>query len=242
MELAEVLLIFLFAFCATFVQRVTGFGFGILFMTVIPYIMPSYGEATALSGALAMTSAFVTGFQYIRYVPWKKLVVIMLTFLLVSYFAVLMVKEVDSATMKHYLGGFLILIGLYFLFINGKFRMKPSIPVQLGMGTVSGVMGGLFGIQGPPAVIYFISCTDSKEEYMAIAQWYFVIGNAAMTVFRAKNGFFTQIVAEGWLIGIGAILLGLWLGGKVYHRLPMEKLRKTVYVFIVLSGVVAIFV
>lgn len=50
----EFILIFVMAFGAAFVQRVTGFGFGIFIMTVLPYLLPSYGEATTLSGMLSM--------------------------------------------------------------------------------------------------------------------------------------------------------------------------------------------
>ena len=35
-----------FTIGAAFVQRTTGFGFGIFIMTVLPWLMPSYGEAT----------------------------------------------------------------------------------------------------------------------------------------------------------------------------------------------------
>lgn len=45
----NILEIFLLAIGASFVQRTTGFGFGIFIMTLLPFLMPSYGEATALS-------------------------------------------------------------------------------------------------------------------------------------------------------------------------------------------------
>lgn len=240
MTTTTIIFIFLFALTASFVQRVSGFGFGILFMTAAPYLMPTYGEATALSGTLALVCALVTGVQFFRHIPWKKLVFILLTFLAVSFFAVRLVSKVDSKTLKHILGVVLILIGLYFILLNGKFRMKPSIPTQIGMGTISGLMGGLFGMQGPPAVIYFISCVDKKEEYMAITQWYFIIGNLAMTFYRAGNGFVTADVGKGWLVGAGAVLLGLFLGSKVYDKIRLEKLRKVVYIFICISGIVAL--
>ena len=53
------LLLFLMSLGAAFVQRVSGFGFGIFIMTVLPYIMPSYGEATALSGLMAMVTSML---------------------------------------------------------------------------------------------------------------------------------------------------------------------------------------
>ena len=55
-----VIAIFLLSIGASFVQRTTGFGFGIFIMTMLPYLMPTYGEATTLSGILAITTSAVT--------------------------------------------------------------------------------------------------------------------------------------------------------------------------------------
>ena len=44
-----VLSIFLLSIGASFIQRTTGFGFGIFIMTMLPFLMPTYGEATTLS-------------------------------------------------------------------------------------------------------------------------------------------------------------------------------------------------
>ncbi len=233
-------LVVLFAFLATFIQRVTGFGFGIVFMSVAPFFMPSYGEATALSGMLALVCAIGAGIQLFKSVNWKKLAGIMLTFLIVSFFAVELVAGMDSRHLKHILGGILIIVSAYFFLFNGKIKMKPTLPVQISMGTISGMMGGLFGMQGPPAVIYFISCTDKKEEYMALTQWYFIIGNIAMTCYRAGNGFLTPAVGKAWLTGVAAVLLGLYLGGKVYDKLNIKTVRKFVYIFICIAGIVAL--
>ena len=45
-----VIAIFLLSIGASFVQRTTGFGFGIFIMAMLPYFMPTYGEATTLIG------------------------------------------------------------------------------------------------------------------------------------------------------------------------------------------------
>ena len=46
---------------AAIVQRVSGFGFGIFIMTVLPYLMPTYGEALTLSGTLAIVTVALSG-------------------------------------------------------------------------------------------------------------------------------------------------------------------------------------
>ena len=81
--------------------------------------------------------------------------------------------------------------------------MPTTKRVQVGAGTLSGLMGGFFGMQGPPAVLYFIQSEPTKEHYMAMAQTYFLIGNVMMTIVRAYNGFFTTTVLTDYCFGLG---------------------------------------
>lgn len=238
--MTTIIILFLFTLLASSVQRVTGFGFGIIVMTMFPYLLPSYGEATALSGLLAVVTAMLPALRTVRFVPWKKLIPILLTFLVVSFFAVHVVTRVDSADLKHVLGGVLIVISLYFFFLNDRIRIRPTVPLQVGLGSLSGVMGGLFAMQGPPAVIYFMSAASDKREYIALTQWYFFSGNLMMSLFRARAGLVTPSVLEGWLVSVPAVLAGLWIGAKLFDKIRIEVLRKTVYVFLGLSGVAAI--
>lgn len=225
---------------ASMTQRVCGFGFGIFIMMVLPFIMPSFGEATALSGLLAIFTALVPAIHLVKKVPWKKLIPILVTFIVTSFFGVMTVKYVDGALLKKGLGAVMIVISLYFMFLNGKFTLRPTIGVQAGMGTLSGLMGGLFAMQGPPAVIYFIGCTEDKEEYMAITQWYFLIGNSVMTIYRAGHGFVTPLVFESWFVGMAGVLIGLLIGAKIYARINADLLRKIIYGFMAFSGLVAL--
>lgn len=241
MDTASFILISLMAMGASLTQRVCGFGFGIFIMMLLPFIMPSFGEATALSGLLAIFTAMIPAIRTVKNVPWKKLIPILLTFLVTSFFGVLVVKHIDGHILKKVLGAVLILISLYFMFMKGKFSVKPSIGVQIGMGSLSGIMGGLFAMQGPPAVIYFMGCTESKEEYLAITQWYFLIGNCMMTVYRAGHGFVTPCVLEGWAVGMAGVLLGLLIGAMIFKRINPELLRRIIYGFMALSGLIALF-
>lgn len=233
-------IIIVFTIGGSFIQRVSGFGFGVFIMTVLPLLMPSFGEATALSGMLAIFTALIPAISKRRYFPWRKDLPIMITFLIVSFFAVRLVSSVDSHLLKKVLGGVLVLVSIYFFLLSDKIRLKPTIGAQIGMGTLSGMMGGLFAMQGPPAVIYFIASCDRKDEYIAATQWYFLIGNFVMTLYRAGSGFVTPIVMKSWCCAVPAVLLGLWLGTKVYDKIRIEVLRKVVYAFLAVAGVVAL--
>lgn len=236
----NIVLIFVMAFGAAFIQRVTGFGFGIFIMTVLPYLLPSYGEATTLSGMLSiMTAVPILGYIW-RHVSWRKLLPILITFLLTSFVAVRLVSMAGDGLLKRILGGVLILAAAWFYFLNDKVRVRPTFGIQVSMGTLSGFMGGLFGMQGPPAVLCFLATSSNKDEYMALSQAYFLIGNLMMTIYRAQQGYLTTSVGIGWCMGVAAVVVAVWLGGKVYLRLSQPTIRKLVYLYMAISGILAL--
>ena len=234
------LLLFLMSLGAAFVQRVSGFGFGIFIMTVLPYIMPSYGEATTLSGLMAMVTSLIIAIRNYRYLHWKKLFIILFTFLIVSYIAVQFVSIASDGILKKLLGGILIFASIWFLFLSKRVPLPATVPVQISMGTISGLMGGFFGMQGPPAVLYFISSAKQKEEYMAMAQMYFLLGNIFMTGYRAQCGYLTAAVLHGWCCGIVAVLIGTTLGSIVFRFVSLDILRKIIYAYMAISGIIAL--
>lgn len=240
MTLTALTIIFCFSILASFTQRVTGFGSGILIMTVLPHLFPSLGEATALSGLLSAFTSCLPAISMRKSVPWRKLLPILLTFLVVSYFAVEVLSGVNASLFKRVLGGVLIALSLYFFIFNSKIHVKPTAGLQMGLGTVSGVMGGLFAMQGPPAVVYFMAASDSREEYMAMTQWYFFAGNVMLSLFRLKEGFITAEVGQAFLVGLPAVFLGISLGAKVYKHIKVDTLRRIIYAFLAVAGLVAI--
>lgn len=223
---------------ASFVQRTTGFGFGIFIMTSLPLLMPSYGEATALSGLLALTTSATIAFKMRGHICWRRLIPILTTFIIVSAAAICLLARIHDNTLRRVLGIVLILTGIWFAFFKDRIRIGTSIPWQAGAGFLSGIMGGFFGMQGPPAVLYFISSEPSKEEYMAMTQTYFLIGNAMMTIVRGANGFVTAHVGKCWIFGLAGVAAGTLLGSWAFRKIPGKVFPYIVYSYICISGVI----
>lgn len=230
--------IFLLTTGASFVQRTTGFGFGIFIMTILPFLMPSYGEATALSGLLALTTSAIISFRMKEYITWKRLLPILLTFIIISSGAICLLARIQDQTLRKVLGIVLIITSLYFTFFSRKIKLKTTLPYQIGAGTISGIMGGFFGMQGPPAVLYFISSEPDKNHYMAMAQTYFLIGNSMMTIVRASNGFLTPAVGRCYLLCLAAVGIGTILGSWAFRHIPAKIFPYIVYTYIGVSGLI----
>lgn len=234
----NIIYIFLLAIGACFVQRTVGFGFGIFIMTALPFLMPSYGEAVTLSGLLSLTSAAVVMIKYVRYVTWKRLLPIFAAFVIFSTIAICMLDRIEGRTMRIVLGIMLVVISLYFSFFKEKLQkvIRPTKEWQLGAGTVSGIMGGLFGMHGPPVVLYLVSSEPDKDHYMGMIQTYAVITNIAMLAVRAYNGYLTPVVGLTYLYGIGGLAIGVLLGNWAYRHIPNRIFTYIVYAYIGVSG------
>lgn len=234
------ILIFILSLAGAFVLRVCGFGFGVFTMAWLPYLLPSYGEATTLSGILAMTGSIMTIFKRWKYINWHKLTPILITFIIASCASIHFVSVADDRLLKKILGVMLIVASLWFLVISKHVKVKPTIPVQITTGTISGIMGGLFAMHGPAAVLYFLACSKDKEEYVTLTMSYLIIGNIMMLGFRIHNGFLTPAVGYAFLYGIVAVAIGTWIGNKVFKKLSTDIVKKISYAYIAISGVLAL--
>ena len=232
--------IFLLAIGASFIQRTIGFGFGIFIMTALPFLMPSYAEAVTLSGLLSLTSATIVMIRYIRYVTWKRLLAMVAAFVIFSTIAILLLDRIEGRAMRMILGMMLIILCLYFSFFKEKIQkfIRPTTGWLVGTGSFSGVMGGLFGMHGPPIVLYLITSEPTKDHYMGMIQTYAVITNITMLVVRAYNGYITTAVGTAYLYGLGGLAIGVLAGNWAYRRIPGKLFTYLVYAYIGISGTI----
>ena len=236
----EILYIILLAAGASFVQRTIGFGFGIFIMTALPFLMPSYGEAVTLSGLLSLTSAAVVMFKYLKYVTWKRFLPIVASFVIFSTLAICMLDKIEGQAMRIILGIVLIIISLYFSFFKEKLQkiIRPTSGWQLGAGAASGVMGGLFGMHGPPVVLYLVASEPDKDHYMGMIQTYAFVTNLTMLAVRAWNGYVTPMVGTTYIYGLIGLAVGVLSGNWAYNRIPNRIFTYVVYAYIAVSGLV----
>ena len=235
------LFVLILTIIASFIQRVTGFGFGIFVMMFFPFFLPSYGESVMLSGLLAGTTAFLITISNMHYVRWRMMGIIVLFNVIASFLAIEYMSSLSNETLKRYLGVVLILIALYFLWGKNKSnKLFLSRWAQGIIGTISGIMGGMFAMPGPPVVLYCISSIDNKREYVVTLQAFSVIFNIFYTLFRTKVGFYSESTLLWWGAGLIGLMIGTSLGSRCSDRISSQRLKQIVYIMMILSGIVAI--
>lgn len=227
--------VFLTPIIAGLIQTVTGFGSGIFMMVFFPMLFPILG-ASAISSAISLAGTCTLSWHYRKYCKWKLTLIPALVYILVSSGAILLAPYLPTDILKKVFGVFLMLLSVYFLVFSSKLKIKATLLSATVCGTLAGILGGLFGIGGPPMVIYFLAALDSKEEYLGTIQFHFFVTGVYMLFFRIYKGIFTMDMIPYVILGMAGMMIGKRLGTKIVDRINADTMKKLVYAFLGVSG------
>lgn len=231
------ILIALITVCASYIQSVTGFGFGIFAMIFLPNIL-LYTEANVLSSMLSTLTSVAIALAMRRRIDWKNLVFPLIGCLFATYIAVTFIKTQKNETLMLFLGIALVVLSAYFFFFSNRIRIRPTWYAGLIAGAASGAMSGMFAIGGPPVVIYFLQSERDAEHYLATISSYFVFSGMISVTTKAAAGFISVNVWIGLAVGILGMLLGSLIGKRTRDKTKPGMIKKFVYGFMAISGII----
>ena len=226
------------ALLAGVIQGVTGFGAGIVMMSILPYVT----ELTSAAAMTALISIVLTSLMVWRYRASLNLKVALLPTLFYiagSTLAIRTVQGIDITMLKLVFGVFLIALALYFAFAKSV-SLAPNLVTMFVCGFVSGLCDGFFSVGGPLMVLFFMAVTTTREEYLANLQVVFLVVAAYNTVLRAATGLFTADLVAPSLAGMAGIFLGLQLANRIADRIDDALVRNLTYLLIGVSGVITL--
>jgi uncharacterized membrane protein YfcA len=108
----------------------------------------------------------------------------------------------------------------------------------LGCGLVAGVLGGAYGMNGPPLVIYGAMRRWSAQHFRATLQGYFLPASILGMIGYWLNGLWVPLVTHYFLISLPVTIPTILLGRMFNNRLRGESFLKTVYSALACIGAV----
>ena len=240
-EIAQVLLIAIVGGCASFVQRVSGFGLGIFAMLFLPHILPTHTDSATISCLFSCATSTYNAVKYRKNIPFKTILPLLVAAMITIPIAVYFSASVSQDVFKILLGTVLIILSVYFLFFSTHISVRPTVINGTVAGAVGGVLNGLFSTGGPPIVLYLTHAVKDNNIYFAGIQFYFCVTNIYATAMRAVNGLVTLQLIEYACIGFVGCLIGDKLGEKVFDKLDSKKLKFIIYICMIISGILMIF-
>jgi uncharacterized protein len=106
----------------------------------------------------------------------------------------------------------------------------------LGCGFLAGVLGGAYGMNGPPLAIYGAMRRWSAQHFRATLQGYFLPASIIGMAGYWLTGLWVPVVTHYYLLSLVLILPAILLGRVINHRLHGNAFLKCVHLGLVLIG------
>jgi len=230
-------LLFLITLASSFLQTNLGFGFSVLAMVFLPSLFP-FSTAVTLNQIIVTAADGYLAIRYWKHIDWKTMFPLLVVSLVTGIIVTLCSMSAPQGILKLILGFALVAISIFSVWFSARIKVKPSPAFGMAMGCIAGFGNGLFGMGGPPVAMYFLTGINDKLAYLATIQCYFFLSNLTTISIRLTNGSVTWAETPYILIGWLGLGIGTWLGLKTFSNLPKNLLKKLVYGFVGVSGVV----
>ncbi len=221
-------------FVSTLIRAAIGFGDALIAMPLLAMAV-GIQTATPLVAFTASTIAITVLARNWRSVDTRSAWRLIILSLIGIPFGLVLLKVAPEYIVKVVLGAMLIVYGLYSLF-------APRLPVIRNeksayvFGFVAGALGGAYNTNGPPIVMYGLLRRWPPEQFRSTLQFYFLFTGLMILASHGIAGLWTPLVLRLYVYSIPAIMIAIWVGGKIHNLIPTEIFSRIVYVLLIVIG------
>ncbi|MCA8924565.1 MAG: sulfite exporter TauE/SafE family protein [Planctomycetes bacterium] len=226
----------LIVFVAAVLQGLSGFGFGLVCMSVLPFFVPVRFAVVLISVLRAVPVATLL-IQLRRHLEWRRIAPLLLGAVAGVPVGVWFLRTASPTAVRVALGVVLTSYALWALFRpTPAERPEPARGWGLLAGALGGVLGGGFNTGGPPVVLYAAVAGWQRDMLRASLSCYFSTVIVVQLSLFAGSGILTLDVLRVQLLAAPAVILGTWLGSKLASRVPQARFQRGLLVLILILG------
>lgn len=228
--------LFLFAaFLGGFASGLAGFAMGFVVSGIWLHIITPI-QTTALVVGYGLWTQGYGVWKLRRSLNWQSLAPFLVAGALGVPIGTMLLTYVDPAYLRIGVGVLLVLFSIYGL-TQPKFTPVPAgAPADGGIGFVNGVLCGLTGLPGLIITIWCQLRGWTKDVQRAIFQPVMLGAIVVTAISVSVTGVVTADIVKLYVLGLPALLAGLWTGFKLYGKLDDATFRKVILVMLFFSG------
>ena len=231
--------IILITFASSFVISITGFGFGLVSMSVFPLLM-SVREANMLTTLLALPVILINLIPSWRSMKPKILLPLMAFTLVGAPLGIFFLVRLNERYLLLGLGVVIILTLALNAFRSNEREWKPRLWLAAIAGTVGGAFGGAYATSGPPITLYLSGIIKGKVELKTNLLAYFLFIVVIRLIFFGFVGMFTSELMRNFLIALFPLAAGIAAGTLLFKRLSSRWIHRIVQALLCVSAVILI--
>ena len=220
-------------FIATLIRSTFGFGEALVAVPLLAFVIP-VDVATPVAVLASITVAVVVLVQDWRDVHVRSARSLILSTFLGIPLGLLLLTRVAEPVVKAALAVVIIAFSTYSLVGRRPHELKDDRLAWL-FGFGAGIMGGAYGMNGPPLVIYGSLRRWSPERFRATLQGYFLPASLVGMLGYWLAGLWVPAVTRYYLVSLPAIIGATLLGRMANRRFHVE-----LFVSLINVGLIAI--
>lgn len=229
------LLVLLILFAATLIRSAFGFGEALVAVPLLAFCLPLQ-VAAPLAVLLSITIAGIVVVQDWEKIHLRSTAWLVLPTLLGIPLGLLLLTSSHQRIVKGALAVLIIAFCAYSLIGRTPPELKrDSRGWLLACGFCAGILGGAYGMNGPPLVIYGSMRRWSAQHFRATLQAYFLPASILGMAGYWLAGLWVPAVTRYYLLSLPVAVPAIFLGRVINHRLPRELFIK--YVYLGLGGI-----
>jgi uncharacterized membrane protein YfcA len=227
---------FLFAaFAGGFASGLAGFAMGFVVSGIWLHILTPVQTTALIVGYGLLTQGY--GVWKLRHaLAWKSIAPFIVGGLIGVPIGTMLLTYLNPAYLRSGVGVLLVIYGAYGL---AQPALKPLPSNRLSdtsIGIANGILAGLTGLPGFIITVWCQLRGWKKDVQRAIFQPVMLTAILANVVSLGVAGAITADILRLYLIGLPAMVAGLWVGFKLYGKLDDATFRKVILVLLLIAG------
>ncbi len=234
--MSEILPVFLISFIATLIRSTFGFGESLVAVPLFVLFM-RLEIAVPLSVLMSVLVALLVVVQDHKAIQFSSAKSLILYALLGIPVGLMILKYASEYWVKIGLGLLIISYSIYALVSKRVKYLEADSQFWLFIcGFLSGILGGAYGVNGPPLVVYGNMRKWSAQHFRATLQAYFLPASFIGIVGYVIQGLLGWIVIKYFLYSLPAIIPATFAGRYFNHKINGSDFFRYLYIGLICVG------
>lgn len=222
-------------FLATFIRSAFGFGEALVAVPLLAFVMP-VETAAPIAVLVSITVAAIAVAQDWRHIQFRSAGRLFLATAIGTPIGLWALHALDGQLVKLALGAIVAGFSAFSLMRRGPMVLHDDRHAwTFGLG--AGVLGGAYGMNGPPLVMYGTLRGWSPVHFRATLQGYFLPASGLALAGYGTTGLWTSAVTHQYFAALPAVLLAIPLGRMVNKRISGPAFMVCVHGGLMVVGV-----
>jgi uncharacterized protein len=223
-------------FLGGFTSGLTGFAAGLVVSGVWLHVITPLQTAVLIAAYGVVNQSY--GIWKVRHaLRWRRILPFVAGGAIGVPLGAYLLTYIDPAHLRVGVGVLLILYSAYNLARPTLAPVRSNPPTDAAVGLLNGLLGGLTGLGGVISTIWVQLGGGPKDAQRAVFQPVLFMTMTLATLTFAVSGYLFEFdILKLFLVGLPALLLGLWVGVTLYGKLDDAAFRKAVLILLLVSG------